>query len=489
MVIGGGFGGMAAALRLRAAGHAVVLIERLDQLGGRARVFERDGFTFDAGPTVITAPFLFEELFELFDKRIEDYVEMVPVEPWYRMLFPDGRHFDYGGTLEDTLAEIARFEPADQDGYRRLLAHSRRLFDKGFTELADQPFGSPWDMLRVVPDLMRLRADRSVSALVAKHLRHPLLRQAFSLHPLLVGGNPFTTTSIYSLIHYLERQWGVHFPIGGTGALVAALGRLLAEVGVEVRLATTVDEIEVTDGRAQGVRLASGERIAAARVISAGDPAFVYKHLLGPEVRRRWSDRRLERLQYSMGLFVLYFGTDRVYPEVAHHTILFGPRFEGLLADIFERRTLASDFSLYLHRPTATDPGLAPAGQDGFYVLSPVPNLSADIDWQTVGPQYQESILRHLEARLLPDLRRHLVTAFHVTPRYFRDELLSVRGAGFSAQPVLRQSAWFRFHNRCADIRDLYFVGAGTHPGAGVPGVLSSAKVLSNVLAREGVAA
>ncbi|MEM7482763.1 MAG: phytoene desaturase family protein [Acidobacteriota bacterium] len=492
VVVGGGFGGIAAALRLRAQGGEVTLVDRLPELGGRARVFRRGGFTFDAGPTVITAPFLFEELFALFGKQLEDYATLVPVEPWYRMMFDDGSTFDYGGSVEDTLAEIERFEPRDREGYLTLLAHSRRLFEKGFEELADRPFSSWRDMLRVLPDLLRLRADRTVFDLVSRHLKDPRLRQAFSLHPLLVGGNPFTTTSIYSLIHSLERRWGIHFPLGGTGALVSALGRLMEEQGVQVRLGTTVERIDVAAGgshrgRARGVVLEDGEVISADRVVAAADPAFVYRHLVEPRHRRRWSDRRIDRMRLSMGLFVLYFGTDRTYPDVAHHTILFGPRYRELLEDIFQNRELAPDFSLYLHRPTATDPSLAPAGHDGFYVLSPVPHLGADIDWPVEGPRYRERILEHLEGRLLPNLRRHLVDDFWVTPRYFQDELLSHRGAGFSVQPILRQSAWFRFHNRSEDIDGLYFVGAGTHPGAGVPGVLSSAKVLTRVLADEAV--
>ncbi|MEO1083450.1 MAG: phytoene desaturase family protein [Acidobacteriota bacterium] len=482
VVIGAGFSGIAAALRMRARGEDVVLLERLPELGGRARTFRRDDFVFDAGPTVITAPFLFEELFELFGKKLQDEVELLPVEPWYRMVFDDGTSFDYGGTVDETLANIARFEPADQDGYLRLLEHSEKLFDKGFTELADQPFHRLGEMVRSAPDLVRLRADRSVWQLTARHLKDHRLRQAFSLQPLLVGGNPVTTTSIYSLIHFLERRWGVVFPRGGTGALVAALGRLLDEVGVDVRLGTTVSKIDVESGRASAVVLEDGERLEARRVVFAGDPSFLYRRLIAPEHRRHWTDRRLARQRHSMGLFVWYFGSSRQYPDVAHHTILFGPRYRELLADIFDRKLLADDPSLYLHRPTATDPALAPAGHDGFYVLAPVPHLAADIDWDEAGPRYRDLILERLEATLLPGLRESLVTDFFVTPKYFSVELLSHLGAGFSIQPTLTQSAWFRFHNRSRDVDDLYLVGAGTHPGAGVPGVLSSAKVLEKLL-------
>ncbi len=482
LVVGAGFGGIATALRLRARGYRVTLVDRLPELGGRARVFRRDGFTFDAGPTVITAPFLFAELFELFGERLEDHVNLLPVEPWYRMLFDDGSRFDYGGTMADTEHEIESLSPSDVDGYRNLLAHSKKLFDKGFTELADQPFDSLSAMLRSVPDLVRLRADRTVWDVVSRHLRDPRLRQAFSLHPLLVGGNPFTTTSIYCLIHFLERKWGVVFPQGGTGALVGALGDLMQRVGIEFRLGETVERVDIVDGAAVGITLDTGEALDGSPVVMGTDPCFVYKHLIAPDHRRRWTDARIGKLRSSMGLFVLYFGTTRIYPEVAHHSILFGPRFRGLLEDIFEKGQLADDMSLYLHRPTATDPSLAPAGHDGFYVLSPVPNLTAAIDWTIEGPRYAEKILDRLESTVLPRLRNHLVSCFHVTPQYFRTELLSHRGAGFSVQPLLTQSAWFRFHNASEDVRDLYFVGAGTHPGAGVPGVLSSAKVVENLL-------
>ncbi len=482
VIVGAGFGGIAAALRLRARGYQVTLVDRSSQLGGRARVHRQDGFVFDAGPTVITAPFLFEELFELFGRKLDDYVDLRPVDPWYRFLFDDGRHFDYGGTVEDTLAEIGRFEPRDREGYLGLLEASRRIFDKGFTELGDQPFHRFRDMLKVAPSLLRLRSDRSVFGLVSKHLRDPQLRQAFSIQPLLVGGNPFDTTCIYSLIHFLEREWGVHFPMGGTGALVAALGRLLDEVGVQVELGRSVTEVMVHSGRARGVRLESGRLLPADLVVYNGDPPHLYRHLLPGVERRRWTDRRLGRLRYSMGLFVLYFGTRRQYPDVAHHTILMGPRYRSLLRDIFHRRILADDFSLYLHRPTATDPSMAPEGCDSWYVLSPVPNLQGDVDWETEGPRYRDRIVRALEDRLLPELSSQIVHDFYVTPEDFQADYLSAWGSGFSIQPLFRQSAWFRFHNKSEEVDGLYLVGAGTHPGAGLPGVLSSAKVLDRVV-------
>lgn len=481
VVIGAGFGGIAAALRLRARGYRVTVFDRCPQLGGRAQVFARDGFVFDGGPTVVTAPFLIEELFQLFGERMQDHIDLRPVAPWYRFRFHDGRTFDYGGTIEDTLAEIGRFEPRDRQGYLRLLETSKRIFDVGFTQLADRPFDRFSTMLKLLPKLIGLRSDRSVHALVARHLKHPLLRQAFSIQPLLVGGNPFDTTSIYSLIHFLERQWGVHFPMGGTGAMVKALGELMARQDIDVRLGETVERITLEGRRATGVELAGGRRLAADVVVSNADAPHLYNHMT-PGPKRRWTPRRLNRLHYSMGLFVLHFGTNRQYPDVAHHTISMGPRYRGLLRDIFHKKVLADDFSLYLHRPTATDPSMAPAGCDTFYVLSPVPNLQSGIDWSQQAGPYGDRILEALENTLLPGLRDSLAVRFHMTPQDFGDRYLSMHGAGFSIQPLLRQSAWFRFHNRSEEFDNLYLVGAGTHPGAGVPGVLSSAKVLDRIV-------
>jgi phytoene desaturase len=482
LVIGAGFGGLAAALRLRARGYDVTVIDRMPMLGGRAQVFRRGGFVFDAGPTVITAPFLIEELFALFSRDYRDYLEFKPLDPWYRIRFPDGRQFNYGGSVTDTLTEIARFNPADCDGYLRLVQQSRRIFDIGFSQLAHQPFHRFTAILKQLPRLLALQSYRSVYGLVARYIQDPCLRQAFSLQPLLVGGNPFDTTSIYVLIHYLERRWGVHFTMGGTGALVAALGRLMEEVGITIRLNQSVTEILVENGRARGVRLENGQRLRADLVVVNGDPPFVYQRLIAARHRRQWTDRRLARLKYSMGLFVLYFGTTRRYEEVAHHTIWLGRTYKALLQDIFHRQVLSDDFSLYLHRPTATDASLAPAGCDSFYVLSPVPNLQSGIDWEAVGPGYRDRIVEALERTLLPGLRNHIIHDFYVTPVNFQNGYLSQWGSGFSIAPLFSQSAFFRFHNRAGDIDRLYFVGAGTHPGAGVPGVLSSAKVLDSLL-------
>jgi phytoene desaturase len=378
--------------------------------------------------------------------------------------------------------QVRAIAPDDVEGYERFLALSARIFDVGFERLAHVPFGSWRDMAKVVPEMMRLESYRTVYGLVSKFIRDENLRQVLSFHPLLVGGNPFTTTSIYSLIPHLERKWGVHFPMGGTGALVRGLVGLLERQGGRVRYGATVDEILVRNGRAHGVRLASGEVVSADVVVSNADSAFTYRRLLRAKRRRRWTDAKLERARYSMSLFVWYFGTNRRYEDVAHHTILLGPRYKQLLEDIFDRHVLAPDFSLYLHRPTATDPALAPAGCDAFYVLSPVPHLDANVDWAAEAERYRRSIEAYLQAALLPGLRGHVVTSRWMTPQHFHDELLSERGAAFGLEPVLTQSAYFRPHNESEEVEGLYLVGAGTHPGAGVPGVLSSARALDSLV-------
>ncbi len=482
LVIGAGFGGMAAALRLRARGYAVTLIDRAPRLGGRAQVFERGGFRHDAGPTVITAPFLFDELFSLFGEARGEHVEFRALDPWYRFRFSDGSTFDYGGTLEATLAEIEKINPADVDGYRALVRKSREIFDVGFTRLADQPFDSLGTMIRQIPHLVRLRADRSVWQLVCRYLRDERLRQAFSMQPLLVGGNPFQTTSIYNLIHFLEREWGIHFAMGGTGALVDALGELMLRQGIELRLGTTVDRILTRNNSAIGAVLDDGTSIHADVVVSNVDPAHLYGSMLPQRAQNLGVRMKQKIADYSMGLFVMFFGTRRRYEEVAHHTIWLGQRYEGLLHDIFERKILADDFSLYLHRPTATDPSFAPDGCDSFYVLAPVPNLQGDLDWSVEGPALQRRIVEALGRTILPGLGDQMVHDFYMTPEDFARDYLSVNGAGFSVSPLLRQSAWFRFHNRAEGLNNLYLVGAGTHPGAGLPGVLSSARVLDRIV-------
>ena len=482
IVIGAGFGGLAAAARLRAMGHRVTVLEAGSQPGGRARAFERDGFHFDAGPTVITAPYLFDELFELFGKDRREYFELVPVDPFYRVAFPDGRYFDYVGDDERLFAEIAKFNAADVEGYKKLVEHSQRIFDVGYTQLVDADFSRFGEMMRIVPDLIRLRAYKSLYGLVARYIKDDALRQVFTFQPLLIGGNPFRAPGIYLLIHWLERKWGIHFAMGGTSAIVSGLTRLLGEVGVDLRLNAPVERIEVVNGKAKGVLLADGTFLESEILVANADPAMVYTKLIDPSARRKNSDASVARKRYSMSLFVGYFGTQKTYPDLAHHSILLGPRYRGLLTDIFDRKKLTEDFSLYLHAPTRTDPSLAPPGGESFYVLSPVPNQQSGIDWSVEGPRYMDRILDALDADHLPGLRENLVTQFHVDPRYFEGELRSYRGAAFGPEPTLRQSAYFRFHNKSEDVSGLYFVGAGVHPGAGLPGVLSSAKVLERVL-------
>lgn len=486
IVIGAGFGGIAAALRLRAKGYDVSLIDRCSGLGGRAQVFERDGFKHDAGPTVITAPFLFEELFTLFGEKFKEHVQLVPLTPWYRFHFSDNTQFDYGGTLEQTLAEIARFEPADCDGYRSLLVQSEKIFNVGFVQLSAEPFHKFGTMLRQIPALLRLRSQDTVWKLVSRHLKNPKLRQAFSIQPLLVGGNPFDTTSIYGLIHYLERAHGVHFAMGGTAAITDALGALMGRHGVNVQLSTTVNQINVVAGVATGVTLDSGLSMEADVIVSNADPAHLYSKMIPPEQQAPSARLKLATADFSMGLFVLYFGTTRQYPDVAHHTIWLGARYRELLADIFHDKVLSEDFSLYLHRPTATDPSFAPSGCDSFYVLCPVPNLKGAIDWAIEGPRLQTRIVAALEKTILPGLSECIKSDFYMTPENFRNDYLSAYGAGFSVAPLFRQSAWFRFHNKAEGIKNLYLVGAGTHPGAGLPGVLCSAKVMDALVPRAG---
>jgi phytoene desaturase len=411
---------------------------------------------------------------------------LIPLNLWYRYLFEDGRRFDYGQDLEKTLTQIYTFNPQDVEGYKKLLKFSEKIFHVGFERLACKPFHRLITMLQTIPDLLRLKSYQSVYQLVSSYIKNEHLRRAMTVSPLLVGGNPFQTTSIYALIHVLERKWGVYFAKGGTGALIKALGKLMKEENIHVALNTTVNKIVIHEGRVTGVCTQDDQHYPADIVVANGDPAFIYKNLISSSVRKKWTDKKIDQLKYSMGLFVLYFGTNKLYPEVAHHTIVFGKTYKKLLDEIFREQTLSEDVSLYVHRPTATDPGMAPPGCDSFYALAPVPHLNAKINWQEIGPLYQEKLLTLLEQRLLPDLRQHLKTMFYVTPETFREDYLSEKGAGFSIAPLFRQSAYFRFHNQSEEVRSLYFVGAGTHPGAGLPGVLSSAKVLEAILKEAG---
>ncbi|MDZ7627165.1 MAG: phytoene desaturase [Parvularculaceae bacterium] len=482
IVIGSGFGGLAAAVRLGARGYHVTVLERLDAPGGRAYVFKQDGFTFDAGPTIITAPFLFDDLWRLCGRDIAQDVALKPVDPFYTIRFDDGSSFRYNGDPDAMRREVERFSPSDVPGYERFMEASRAICEVAFEKLGHAPFGDFVDMIRVVPDLVRLGGRLSVYDLVAKYIRDPRLRVVFSFHPLLIGGNPFSATAVYALIPYLERRWGVHCAIGGTGALVNGLAGLIRSQGGSVRCNAEVSEILVENGAANGVRLASGETIAADIVVSNADASTTLRSLLPPSAPRRWSGAKVEGARHSMSLFVWYFGTRKKFPDVGHHTIVLGPRYRGLLDDIFRRKVLADDFSLYLHRPTDADPSLAPAGCDAFYVLSPTPHLGSGVDWRTQAETYRKSIARRLSETVMPGFEDEIVTSRLMTPLDFQDRLGSYLGAAFSLEPTLLQSAWFRPHNRSADIRNFYLVGAGTHPGAGLPGVLSSARVLDSVV-------
>ncbi len=483
VVIGAGFGGLAAALRTAARGHSVTVIDRLAGPGGRGREFvsAAHGFSFkyDAGPTVLTAPVLFEELFALFGEQLADHVELLPVKPWYQMRFADGTQMNYGGSTEEIQAEIAKFSAQDAQNYPAFLEHSRKLFEKGYEELGTQPFLSWRSMLSVMPAMMRLRADRSVYQLTARYFADARVRRAFSIQPLLVGGNPFDTTSIYSLIHYLERKWGIWFPRGGMAALVKALVALGERHGIAFEWNAQAQSIEAQSDQVHAVQLQDGRRFECDALICNADPGHVMTHLL-PEPLRQVT--QVQKKKYSMGLFVWYFTTNKVFDHVPHHTILFGHTYREVLRKIFDTLELPEDLSIYLHRPGATDASYAPAGHDSFYALVPVPNLSAKIDWQQVQDRFKTTLMQTLQQRILPGLEDAIVDDFFLTPQYFQDELLSPLGSGFSITPNLMQSAGFRYPNRSAQLSNLYFAGAGTHPGAGVPGVVTSAKVVERLM-------
>jgi phytoene desaturase len=487
IVIGSGFGGLGAAARLAARGFDVEVYEKLDKPGGRAYVFDINGYKFDSGPTVITVPFLFDEIFEMASRNRQDYVEFVKLDPFYRIFNSEGRYFDYNDNPKFIHCEIEKWNPADVDGYDRFMSTTKDIFQKGFVELADKPFLTLPDMLRVAPDLIRLKSHQSVYKYASQFIEDEFLRRVFSFHPLLIGGNPFDASSIYAMIHYLEREWGIHFPMGGTGALVKALVKLIEELGGVMHYNTEVKEILVKGRRTTGIRLNDGSIRRADHVISNADVAWTYTRMIPSKARGlRNSDYRYKNLtKYSMSLFVLYFGTKRRYldSKLAHHNIILGKRYRGLLDDIFNKNVLAEDFSLYLHMPTLTDSSLAPEGGETFYVLSPVPNLGANIDWAKAAKPYRNAIMQFLEDNFLPDLQANLAVEHYIDPLYFQNKLNSHIGAGFSIQPVLTQSAWFRPHNRSEDFDNLYFVGAGTHPGAGLPGVLSSSKIVENLIA------
>ncbi len=483
IVIGSGFGGIAAALRLKAKGHQVKLIEKHPDLGGRARVFKKNGFTFDGGPTVITAPYLINELFELFNKDPKNYIELSPLKIWYQFVFEDKTKFNYSGDESSMINQIEDINKDDAKGYQKLVTFTKRIFDKGFTELADVPFDKPFVMMQQLPALLKLKSYKSVYSLVSSFIKNEKLRRMLSMHPLLVGGNPFTTTSIYGLILYLEKKWGIHYSMGGTGNIIKGLEKLMQEEGIDIIKNSEVTEIISKSNKITGVKLNDKDTIEAENVVCNADPPAFYEKMQKADCQGsfifNWKKKRME---YSMGLFVYYFGTKKVYEDVEHHTIKFGNKYKEHLEDIFNKKKLNNDISYYLHRPSATDKSMAPEGNDCFYVLVPVPNNQSKIDWQTEGENMKNLVIDKMEKDLMPNLRENIVADFYLTPDYFEKELNTKFGSGFSIQPKFTQSAYFRFHNKSEIYDGLYFVGAGTHPGAGVPGVLSSAKVLDKLL-------
>jgi phytoene desaturase len=487
IVIGSGFGGLGAAIRLAAQGHDVEIFEKRDKIGGRAYQYEINGFKFDGGPTVITAPYMFDELFEGAGKKRSDYFTLVPLDPFYRIFDQDTNAFDYRHKTEDMLEQIRLRSPGDGDGYLRFVEATRAIFEK-FHAYTDKPFTSLADMLKIMPDMIRLRGMNSTFGFVSRYIKDDFLRRTFSFHPLLIGGNPFNTPSIYTLIVQFEKEWGVHYAIGGTGAIVSALGRLFTEIGGKIHLNAEVKEIAIQNRKAVGIRMEDGTFIPADYVVCNGDVAFTYRYLIAPEHRRYYPNWRINAMRYSMSLFVLYFGTRRRYTDskLHHHNIILNARYRELLRNIFNGTRLPEDFSLYMHMPSFTDPGIAPEGHESFYVLSPVPVLGKDSpDWTEIAPAYKEKIYKFLEDNYLPDLRANVVAEHHIDPLHFQNTLNSYRGAAFSVRPSLMQSAYLRPHNRSEEFPNLFFVGAGTHPGAGVPAVLSSGKIAADLVAAD----
>ena len=483
VVIGSGFGGLAAALRLRAKNYNVTLLEKHPDLGGRARVFRKDNFTYDGGPTVITAPYLLQELFSLFNKNISDYTKIVPLQLWYRFIFEDGSSFDYSGNESSMKNQIENFLKDDFAGYKKLLSFTEKIFDKGFTELSAKPFNKVSFMVKQIPSLLKLKSYQSVYKLVSSFISNDKLRRVFSMHPLLVGGNPFTTTSIYTLILFLEKKWGIHYAMGGTGNIVKALEKLMLEENIKILKNSEVTEILSENGKIKGVKINNKDSIECDYVVCNSDPPNVYNNLI--KSRKNYGflfNQKIKRMNYSMGLFVYYFGSRKKYKEVAHHTICFGNSYKEHLNKIFDQKILSDDISYYLHRPSATDPNMAPEGKDAFYVLVPVPNNLSGINWSNEGEKFKELVLNKMDKTVLPGIKENVVSDFYLTPDYFAKELSTLHGSGFSIQPQFTQSAYFRFHNKSEIFDNLYFVGAGTHPGAGMPGVLSSAKVLDELL-------
>jgi phytoene desaturase len=483
IVIGGGFGGLAAANRLAAAGHDVHIFDKRDKLGGRGYQYDINGFKFDGGPTVITAPYIFDDIFSAAGRNRSDYFDLIPLDPFYRLFDERGHYIDYYHGIPDMLAEIDKWNPGDRSGYEKLLNRTQQIFE-ALHPYTDKPFLRVREMLKIIPDVVRLGGYLGTHLYVSRYIRDPFLRRALSFHPLLIGGNPFDTPSLYSLIVQFERQWGVYYARGGTGAIVSALGSLFTELGGHVHLNSEVSKILVRDRRVTGILLDDGTQIDADAVVCNGDTAYTYKHLIDGAHRRKYTDSRLARYRYSVSLMVIYFGTDKRYldSKLRHHNIIFGPNYKHLLKKLFEGKGLPDELSLYLHMPTITDESIAPSGCESFYVLALVPNLKADINWGSIRESYKNKILSFLQDNYLPDLKNHIIAEHMIDPPHFVNTLNSYLGAAFAFKPTLLQSAYFRPHNRSEEFDNLYFVGAGTHPGAGVPAVLSSGKIAADLI-------
>jgi len=487
LVIGAGIGGLSAAMRLGAKGYRVTVLDRLDEVGGRASTITQNGHRFDLGPTIVTVPKVFEELWAACGRDFHSDVDLRPMDPFYEIRWPDGSKFEARQDTDAMRAEVARLSPGDAAGYDKFLADSFKRYEFGFEDLGRRSFHQLWELIKVLPRFAWLRADRSVYGHAAKRFADERLRMAFSFHPLFIGGDPFRVTSMYILVSHLEKEFGVHYAMGGTSAIAHAMANVIREQGGNVQLNAEVDEILTLDGAVRGLRLTSGEVISSDLVVSNADAGHTYGTLLRKAKKKRWSDARLKRSRWSMGLFVWYFGTSGtrdMWPDVGHHTILNGPRYKGLIDDIFIKGKLADDMSLYVHRPSVTDPSVAPEGGDTFYALSPVPHLGHDNaqNWRAIAESYREKVADVLEAEMMPGLRDHLTASTVLTPEDFKERYLSPNGSGFSIEPRILQSAWFRPHNVSEEVKGLFIVGASTHPGAGLPGVVASAEVLDKLV-------
>jgi phytoene desaturase len=487
VVIGAGLGGLASAMRLGALGYRVTVIDKLDVPGGRGSCIWKDGHRFDLGPTIVTVPQVFKELWAACGKDFHQEVDLRPLDPFYEIRWPDGSKFTARQDTEAMREEVRRLSPGDVAGYDQFLRDSEERYWFGFEDLGRRSMHKLADLIRVLPRFAMLRADRSVYAHAAKRVKDERLRMALSFHPLFIGGDPFNVTSMYILVSHLEKEFGVHYAMGGVAAIAENMAKIIAEQGGTLRMQTEVDEILVKNKRARGVKLASGDVLTADIVVSNADAGFTYDHLLRKQPRKRWTPKKLKSRRWSMGLYVWYFGTKGtrdMWKDVGHHTILNGPRYKGLVRDIFMRGKVADDFSLYVHRPTVTDPSAAPEGDDTFYVLSPVPHLghSDAADWTTLEREYRARLTEALEEQLLPGFADRVTASEVFTPDTFKDRYLSPHGSGFSIEPRILQSAWFRPHNVSEELKGLFLTGAGTHPGAGLPGVISSAEVLEQLV-------